>query len=348
MKSNPVNPIKTAARLLVLATVGAHLALLALQNLGLAPVWLAELSRFLPFYWMLLPLGGAVLAAAPLRPGWLLAALCNLLLFGYSTMDWHWTLQPEPAQAGRPLRLLSYNIKALYAAHQVDGFAGIEREVAQHQPDLVALQDAQQWLSTGDSRVPEMARSVFGLPYVMAFDQYVLASRYPLTDCEGGHLGSGDGAGHFLRCSARIGETAVQVVTAHFVSPREGLVAAKTEAHGGVEEWQYNLARRLAQSQTLLAQLVHLPRPLILMGDLNAPEQSVVVENLKHAGLRDAFAEGGRGWGYTHGHALSQGLDLFRIDHILLSADIRVRSAEVGGGEASEHNPVIADVLIAP
>jgi endonuclease/exonuclease/phosphatase family metal-dependent hydrolase len=183
---------------------------------------------------------------------------------------------------------------------------------------------------------------------VVAFDQYVLASRYPLQDCRSASLGTGTRPGSYLHCGVRIGAQEVQLVTAHFVSPRSSLLATRSELVDGLQDWQANLAKRLTQSQTLFSALGQMSRPLVVMGDFNAPEASPVVANLKRAGLVDAFAEGGKGWGYTHGHALSQHLDLYRIDHILVSAGVHVQSAEVGSSDASEHNPVVADVLIRP
>ena len=334
--------------MLVGGAVAAHLALIALQNLSLVPPWLAELSRFLPFYWLLLPLCVAVVLAFFLRPLWVLAAVGNLALFVLSTMDFHWQLWPDHDVVGTHLRVLSYNIKALNARHKAGGIADIEWEVQEFAPDIVALQDAQQWLTDNDATVPTVARPVFGLAHAIAFDQYVLASRYPLQDCKTGSLGPGTKPGHYLQCTARIGNQDVQLVTAHFVSPRSSLLATKREFGEGLQEWQANLARRLTQSQTLLSVVSRLPRPLLVMGDFNAPEQSPVVETLKRAGLSDAFAEGGTGWGYTHGHALSQHTDLYRIDHILRSGGVEVQSAAVGRSDASEHNPVIADLLILP
>jgi len=342
------NFVKAPLQLLVGGAIAAHLALMALQNLGLAPPWLAELSRFLPFYWLLLPLGGSVVLALFLRPLWVVAAVVNLALFVLSTMDFHWQLWPKHEVAGTHVRVLSYNIKALSARHRAGGISDIELEVQEYAPDIVALQDAQHWLTESDDTVPTVARPVFGLPHVIAFDQYVLASRYPLQDCKTGSLGPGDKLGHYLQCTARIGAQEVQLVTAHFVSPRSSLLATKRKFADGLQDWQTNLARRMTQSQALLSVVSQLPRPLLVMGDFNAPEQSPVVQSLKRAGLADAFAEGGTGWGYTHGHALSQHIDLYRIDHILRSAGVAVQSAFVGRSDASEHNPVIADLLILP
>ena len=84
--------------------------------------------------------------------------------------------------------------------------------------------------------------------------------------------------------------------------------------------------------------------PLLVMGDFNAAEASPVIETLKLGGLHDTFADAGVGYGYTYGHALAKGLDFLRIDHILASREVRASSTSVGGEQASEHSPVIADV----
>lgn len=103
---------------------------------------------------------------------------------------------------------------------------------------------------------------------------------------------------------------------------------------------------RLVQSGLLAEHLRQMKRPRIVAGDLNAPETSAVVKTLLHTGLRDAFSSAGVGYGYTHGHALKLGMSFLRIDHVLVSDDIGVVQTEVGGAVASEHRPVIADLLL--
>jgi vancomycin resistance protein VanJ len=101
------------------------------------------------------------------------------------------------------------------------------------------------------------------------------------------------------------------------------------------------------QARSLAFALAGNPRPLILAGDLNAPESSPVLGTLKAIGLRDAFSAAGIGYGYTHGHSLRPGFSFLRIDHVLVSAGIGVADCFVGGSEASEHRPVIADLLLS-
>jgi endonuclease/exonuclease/phosphatase (EEP) superfamily protein YafD len=89
-------------------------------------------------------------------------------------------------------------------------------------------------------------------------------------------------------------------------------------------------------------------RPVIVAGDLNAPPPSLAVRALLDAGMRDAFARAGLGFGYTYGHALRPGFSFLRLDHVLVSAEIGVAACEVGSETASEHRPVIADLWLPP
>jgi endonuclease/exonuclease/phosphatase (EEP) superfamily protein YafD len=79
---------------------------------------------------------------------------------------------------------------------------------------------------------------------------------------------------------------------------------------------------------------------------LNAIQASPVIRTLSAIGLRDAFATGGRGYGYTYGHDLRLGFSFLRIDHVLASPEIDVLRAEPGGSRASQHRPVIADLVL--
>jgi endonuclease/exonuclease/phosphatase family metal-dependent hydrolase len=246
------------------------------------------------------------------------------------------------------LRVLSYNVKALNARHRVNGFVDIAEEIVRHQPDIVALQDAQGLLEDVEDDMPMPAPPIFGLPHVVGLDQYVIASKYPLSDCEAGKLGREEPVQQFLRCKANVNGRQLVLVTTHFVSPRSSLSAARRELTDGLDGWIYNLSERLVQANVLLKQLIKQPRPLIVMGDFNASEESPVVQTLELAGLRNTFSQAGKGWGYTHGHALDRKIDFLRIDHILASQDLSILTSEVGGGEASEHNPVFADLVIGP
>ncbi|MDE2416693.1 MAG: endonuclease/exonuclease/phosphatase family protein [Burkholderiales bacterium] len=331
---------------LVCACIAPHSAVFFLQHVDGVPLWLAELARFVPYYWVLLPALLALGFSLVLPRVWLVLSLANVVVLATVTMGLHWNTSSDDGMEGTRLRVLTYNVKAFQAVHRQGGLDAIALEIRRFQPDIVALQDANSWVVSRSDAGITVAPPMFGLPHVVAMGQYVVASRFPLSACEPGKLDFRDASRQYLRCLVNIHGKSLQLVTAHFVSPREALVATRRHGWNGVREWQVDLADRLTQSRTLAADVSRLSRPLLLMGDLNAQEASPVVVELKRTGLRDAFSAAGRGYGYTHGHSLSRGLDLLRIDHILASTDIGVVHSQVGGGEASEHNPVVADLVL--
>lgn len=340
---------RTLRALAVLGLLSVHGAVLLLQQFELGPPWLAELTRFLPYYWLLLPTLGALVLALGLSR-WLLAAcVLNLLLLGTLTMGLQWRLgEPDDSAPGQTLRVLSYNVKALNARHKDGGFGDIDLEVRAHTPDIVALQDAQHLLPLDPHDTPTLSQPIFGLPHVYALDQYVIASRFAVRECKAGSLSRRklETPQLYLHCQLDVNGRTLDVVTAHFVSPRDALQAERHGPLAGMQDWIANLQERYGQAQLLLQGLAKLPRPLLVMGDFNAPEASPVVADLKRAGLRDSFAQAGKGYGFTYGHALDRKTDFLRIDHILASSELVVLSSEVGGGEASDHSPVLAVIKI--
>ena len=181
---------------------------------------------------------------------------------------------------------------------------------------------------------------------VYQFGQYIVASRWPLQNCQLGGIPIAGRSHGFVVCQVQVHGVTLNVVTVHFLSPRDGLNAARKEGFDGMGDWQQNMLARLEQAGLLAEHLRLMSGPTVLGGDLNAPEASAVVQTLLNTGLRDAFSAAGSGYGYTHGHHLLRGLSFLRIDHILVSKDIGVSDAFAGGREASQHRPVIADLWV--
>ena len=79
--------------------------------------------------------------------------------------------------------------------------------------------------------------------------------------------------------------------------------------------------------------------PVIVCGDMNDVSGSKTLRMLQSAGLKNAWWEKGRGFGFTyHGHHIMN----FRIDHILHTEDIEVKSIKKIEQHFSDHDPVIA------
>jgi endonuclease/exonuclease/phosphatase family metal-dependent hydrolase len=306
--------------------------------------WWVELARYVPYPVYLLP---ALLAAGSsllLGWRWRLAGAATLALVIGPVMGL--ALGMGESGTGR-LRVMTYNIKDYLAMKHVGSLAGIMWEIALHDPDIVVLQDA-----AHAGRVyrtdPKQGDRMFGGRQVMTSGQFVIASRLPLSNCRDGDVSFPGETHHYLRCTVVANGKEFELFNVHLLTPREGLNATRLERLGGIDEWQENLASRMFQARALARDVTAASRPVLLLGDLNAPEHSPVVRQLLTTGLRSAWATAGAGYGYTHGHSLRPHISFSRIDHVLADANFGVADVQVGGKDASEHRPVVADLWLKP
>jgi endonuclease/exonuclease/phosphatase (EEP) superfamily protein YafD len=342
------------ARAYVVAVAVAMLGLIAAQQIaGFESYWV-ELSRYLPFFWLLPPCVLAVAVSVVLGWRWIAGSLAVLALAATvpTGLVLNWSGDPNP-EGSASLRVMSYNVKALVATELSGGMAALDFEVRKHEPDVVLMQDANGLFAPRGVGVVSSETDglkIFGLPHAYVHGQYAIASRHPLRDCALLKLDADAPGFTPLKCTVTVAGRDISLVNAHLTSPRMGLVAARREGLDGGDDWERNYAQRLTEARGLLRALADLPRPLIVGGDLNAPQSSPVVQTLMAAGLRNAYGVAGRGWGYSYGqavrHRLGTGMAFLRIDHVLASPDIAITRAWVGGGGASEHQPVVADLAL--
>jgi endonuclease/exonuclease/phosphatase (EEP) superfamily protein YafD len=330
------------ARVLVGAGLVVAVALTLAFRYGTERMWWVEIARYVPYPAYLGP--AVLLVALAWRLGWAWrgAALLALVLVVTEVMG---LAIGRPDEGTDRVRLMTYNVKAYLAARRPDGFARLAWEVASADADVIVMQDAAAVASRREQAAPVYAALAGRQTYVE--DQYVVASRYPLKDCGPARMAASEAPeAVYVRCTITVNGRDVDLFTAHFISPREGLNAARGRVDGGLDEWERNFSDRLAQAGQLMTGLVKTSRPIIVAGDLNAEENSPVIRRLLSLGLRDAFGSAGFGYGYSYGHDLRPGFSFLRIDHVLVSEAIGVQDCRVGGRDASEHRPVIADLLI--
>jgi vancomycin resistance protein VanJ len=240
---------------------------------------------------------------------------------------------------------MTYNIKAYLARKTPDGFAKLAWEIASQDADVIVIQDNQP-IDTVEELAPPLRAALKGRQIYLQ-DQYIVASRFPLSHCVPGSMAFAGTDDTFAHCTLTVAGREIDLLTAHFVSPREGLNAARGKAAGGLSEWETNFQDRLTQAIQLSAAVSRGTRPVIVAGDLNADERSPVVRRLLATGLRDAFSGSAVGYGYTLGHDLRPGFSFLRIDHVLVSQDIGVQDCNPGGRDGSEHRPVLCDLLVS-
>ncbi len=332
----------TAALLLV---VPGYL-IAALQVVPGVPVPIAELARFIPYYW-LLPLAALAILLLWRLPLWLMAtALLNPVLVLTFHMGLHWNPESSSPAQGQALRVMTFNTKTYKVKHVSGGMAALADEIRSHDADIVALQDADGFIQDRSNTTPRRVAPMLGYPEVLVLGQYLIASRFPIQECSAGDLSRNERSRNFLRCTLSVRGTPLTVVTAHFVSPRYSLLAVRDDPTEAGSDWSANLGERLFQARVLAQALAPLPRPLVVMGDFNAPEDSPVLAPLLALDLQDAFSQAGRGWGYTYGHAVHKRIDFLRIDHILVSPELDIQRARVGPSRISDHHAVIADLRL--
>ncbi|MDA8415308.1 MAG: endonuclease/exonuclease/phosphatase family protein [Desulfobacteraceae bacterium] len=343
---------KTPAWLLSLGfTYLVVLAALTLLNCtGADRWWFGAFNLYLPQVIWAIP--GIVVAAISVKVAWrwVWLPLLGIVWVAGPLMGFCWPLPAAHVQpAGPPLRVMTWNVK--YGTHDTLAHMAIMYEIERNRPSVVLLQDADGVMNgvLGDYLSTWNIRSV---------GQYVIASKLPLGALQVRNL-SYPGNGHTcVRTELQYNGTVVVLYNVHFESPREGLysmrVAKENPEHlpKAIQKLEDNVRARLAQARTVREFLRKESGPIILAGDLNSPEASQAFLTLREAGLHDAFAEGGKGYGYTYGHFLLRNrfplltASWMRIDHIMMSSQFQTRKCWIGTGRASDHRPVIADLVL--
>lgn len=126
--------------------------------------------------------------------------------------------------------------------------------------------------------------------------------------------------------------------------PRVRLYAVHTLAPVGADQpalWKVQLAGIRAALSTE-------PKPLVVVGDLNATWDHRQFQSILHLGLHDAAVVAGRGWEMTWNRQNPIIPPVIRIDHVLVSRGVRVGGIRLGQGRGSDHRTIVADLEVNP
>jgi len=328
-----------------------YLVLLAsitiLNRLGADRFWLGALNLYLPQAMWLVP--GLILLIVALTAArrWIWLPLVGILwvlgpIMGLSLPIKAYDMAPGDVL----LRVMTCNTK--YGRYAPDALL---TDLARYRPDLLLFQDAEA------VRKGELGRFLRTW-HVHYHEQFVIASRFPLSDVQALRIDAPDVAEECLRARLRVGDRTVTVYNVHLQTPRTGLNAFRTVKRRpwflpkAVDRFEANVEIRLAEARALQELVAQERGPVVLAGDLNSPESSEACLMLRRAGLHDAFSEAGTGYGYSYGHKLLQHrlpwirFSWMRIDHIMMNDRLHAVSCWTGNGESSEHRPVIADLVL--
>jgi vancomycin resistance protein VanJ len=334
----------------LIITYGVFLALMTVLNRsGADRLWIGAFNLYLPQVVWLAPV--LLLMGLSLKYAWrwtLVLGLYGAWVCG-PIMGFCWSSSEQlgPVAKGTTLRLMTCNIKS--GRRDVEALIS---DITRYKPDIVFLQDA------GNVMTGPLGDSFRGWN-VCSDSQYVIASSWPLAKADKRSISHPNEGEYVLRTVVQFGPTPISLYNVHLLTPRDGLNAMRharkqpgrfTEA---VQDLQDNVERRVLQAGRVSNFIREERGPTILAGDLNSPDESLACEFLRDVNLHDAFAEGGRGYGYTYGHFLLHSrmswlprLSWMRIDHIMLSSRLHSQRCWTGTGQASDHRPVYADLVV--
>lgn len=243
-----------------------------------------------------------------------------------------------------PLRVMTYNIRS--GNGNLDSTAAAIRAQA---PDIVALQEVDvHWADRSGfaDQVSELATKLgmearFAPIYVLtpltAGAQprefgVALLSKYPIVRFRNDTI-------------ARLSTQAQDPVPA----PAPGLLDAVLDVHGQPVrvfnthlDYRQDPAVRTQQVREMLGYIGDLGVPTLVFGDMNAAPSAPELQPLLSR-LQDAWSDMGSA-GFTYPADTPHE----RIDYVLVSPQFTVRSIHVPDTQASDHRPVVAELVLRP
>lgn len=244
------------------------------------------------------------------------------LLLLISAIGWHGARSAPVGSA--PLRVVSANV--LLDNTRIPALAS---ELVATGADVIVLQEVTR------EHVAALAASPLGAAYPhrlldplpgyhgsAIFSRFLIASGGPI-DVAGSPM---------LEADIRLPGGLVRLINVHTVAPIDA---------GNAAVWQEQFAElaRIAGTET---------RPLILAGDFNATLDHAPLRRLMAEGLRDAFVEGGTGFGATWPRWDGIVPPVMRLDHVLVSSPISVVSLTDQTSSGSDHRRLLADLALPP
>jgi endonuclease/exonuclease/phosphatase family metal-dependent hydrolase len=250
-----------------------------------------------------------------------------VVLFSIMGLELNGLWKECPSQNGLTLRVLTCNVHG--SAFDVTTLNAV---IAQNSPDIVALQECPATIIQDCFSEEDWFTEQSG--------ELCVASRFPIRSATALDRRSLGGWGNFaLSCQIAAPQGGINVVSVHFLSPRQGLEALRYDRFKATTWAQSEFQFRHEESKLLYRELRGIRDPTIIAGDFNMTPESRIFRKYLH-NYADAFTEAGTGFGYTrptrwHG---------VRIDHVLADGNWAVKCCRVCDDVGSDHLPVVAEL----
>ena len=151
-----------------------------------------------------------------------------------------------------------------------------------------------------------------------------------------------------IKATIAIGCDSVQIFGVHFASnhynENSGENSCDIEMSHSSTYARYKKAQaaRSLQAYRTRREVLNSMHPVIVMGDMNDFSFSAPLDTFSTCGLKNAWWEGGNGYGAT----FHDGLMRLRIDHILYSSKLKLCGIKLIETDLSDHNPMVAEFSV--
>jgi endonuclease/exonuclease/phosphatase (EEP) superfamily protein YafD len=253
---------------------------------------------------------------------------------------------PHSATPGMPrFRIFTLNIGL--------GLSGVDDVLARirsARADVIVLEEV------GDENVASLRAGLPGFGF-QRLDQFVIASRFPIEEPFVPPEIEVNGSSHsrrYTRCRLLTPGGPIRLYATHPISPRdafervlgeglrEEILSGRAFQARSREAVAANSRQRVAAVRALAEDAAHSPDPVLIAGDTNLPGLSWALGHWLGS-YQDAFAEAGRGFGYTYP---AHKLVWMRIDRILGSPQLRFLDAAPVTPRAYKHLGLVAEIEI--
>lgn len=310
--------------------------------------WISAIITYVPQHGVLLPVAGVLLLALRHRQKrWAWANAVLLVLAAHVFLGYQIPTQSTWARLQRrdetastasiPLRVMSYNIMGGRR-----GMKALLQTIRAQKPDVLCVQEAEAWKSFDPTPALQKALPGYGCvrsAEVTTFSKYPIVSRqvHPFPTWAQRDI---------LETVLDVQGRRVRVLNVHFhtVSFTGGPLYGNQDFPTRVSNSVRNRSEQLA---VLLAALDNPNQstlqsaPTVIAGDFNTPPRGRVYAKMA-ARLGDAWRQSG--WG--SGHSFRSDLPVIRIDYVWLSRHFQTRRVWVPQSTASDHRPLVVDLML--
>ncbi len=239
------------------------------------------------------------------------------------------------------IKLLTFNIngnkESIY-----DKASKISHLIVQESPDIVFLAEL-----SNENKVILDTFLVKHYPYYRLSDWHCFFSKYPLSERIELDNNLNDALG-VLKYKVEIADDTIVLYGCHFASNNYSADAeyitpdsinSKNKLLQYISDIELAYSIREKEAKILCDDISKKSEKIVVLGDLNDVGGSISVRLIENQGLKDAWWEGGFGYGATIHKPLP-----YRIDHILYSGQFKLNRVKVVNSDGlSDHDAVFAE-----